>query len=71
MRFESKVPAGNITEMWTNRKFSYKLVNPANKRKFEIIYKIKTSPIIVTPTTISVLFLRFILLSFCQKLMQF
>jgi succinate dehydrogenase / fumarate reductase flavoprotein subunit len=37
MKLDSKVPAGDIHEKWTNRKFSYKLVNPANKRKFEII----------------------------------
>jgi succinate dehydrogenase / fumarate reductase flavoprotein subunit len=37
MKLDSKIPAGNITEKWTNRKFSYKLVNPANKRKYEII----------------------------------
>jgi succinate dehydrogenase / fumarate reductase flavoprotein subunit len=37
MKLDSNVPAGDIHEKWTNRKFSYKLVNPANKRKFEII----------------------------------
>ncbi|MGD8305572.1 MAG: fumarate reductase/succinate dehydrogenase flavoprotein subunit, partial [Ignavibacteria bacterium] len=30
-------PAGNISEKWTNHKFNMKLVNPANKRKFEVI----------------------------------
>jgi len=34
---ESNVPEGNITEKWSNHKFSMKLVNPANKRKFDII----------------------------------
>jgi len=37
MKLDSKIPAGDIHEKWTNRKFSYKLVNPANKRKYEII----------------------------------
>ena len=37
IKLESKVPAGPIAEKWTNHKFNMKLVNPANKRKFEII----------------------------------
>ncbi|MEZ5280830.1 MAG: fumarate reductase/succinate dehydrogenase flavoprotein subunit [Acidimicrobiales bacterium] len=34
---DSKVPAGPIGDKWSNHKFSVKLVNPNNKRKFEII----------------------------------
>jgi len=34
---DSKIPAGNISEKWTNHKFNMKLVNPANKRKYTII----------------------------------
>lgn len=34
---DSKIPAGHISEKWTNHKFNMKLVNPANKRKFDII----------------------------------
>jgi succinate dehydrogenase / fumarate reductase flavoprotein subunit len=34
---DSKVPAGKIEEKWTNHKFKLKLVNPANKRKYNII----------------------------------
>lgn len=34
---KSNVPEGNIAEKWSNHKFSMKLVNPANKRKFDII----------------------------------
>ena len=34
---ESRVPEGAIGEKWTNHKFDMKLVNPANKRKFEVI----------------------------------
>src|SRR5574338_1415976 len=36
-KLDSKIPAGNISEKWTNHKFNMKLVNPANKRKFNII----------------------------------
>lgn len=34
---ESKVPAGSLEDKWTNHKFGMKLVNPANKRKYDII----------------------------------
>ena len=34
---DAKIPAGPIAEKWDNHKFSVKLVNPANKRKFDII----------------------------------
>ena len=37
MKLDSKIPAGNLAEKWSNQKFNYKLVNPANKRKYEII----------------------------------
>jgi succinate dehydrogenase / fumarate reductase flavoprotein subunit len=33
----SKIPAGPLSEKWKNHKFSLKLVNPANKRKYDII----------------------------------
>jgi succinate dehydrogenase / fumarate reductase, flavoprotein subunit len=36
-RLISKIPQGSVEEKWTNHKFDLKLVNPANKRKFEII----------------------------------
>lgn len=36
-KLESKVPEGNIAEKWTNHKFNLKLINPANKRKYNII----------------------------------
>ena len=36
-RLDSKVPDGDIGELWENHKFSMKLVNPNNKRKFTII----------------------------------
>ena len=33
----SKIPEGPISEKWTNFKAHQKLVNPANKRKLDII----------------------------------
>ncbi len=33
----SKIPEGPVAEKWTNHKFGLKLVNPANKRKYNII----------------------------------
>jgi succinate dehydrogenase / fumarate reductase flavoprotein subunit len=35
--FDAKTPEGPIAERWDHHKFSVKLVNPANKRKFRII----------------------------------
>jgi len=37
MQLESKTPAGPLAEKWARQKFSLKLVNPANKRKYDII----------------------------------
>ena len=37
MPLNSKIPAGSIQEKWTTYKSTCKLVNPANKRKIEII----------------------------------
>ncbi|HUX61675.1 MAG TPA: fumarate reductase/succinate dehydrogenase flavoprotein subunit [Ignavibacteriaceae bacterium] len=37
VKLDSHVPDGNISEKWSNHKFSMKLVNPANKRKYDII----------------------------------
>lgn len=34
---DSKIPEGHISEKWTNHKFNMKLVNPSNKRKYDII----------------------------------
>ncbi|MCP4964467.1 MAG: fumarate reductase/succinate dehydrogenase flavoprotein subunit [bacterium] len=34
---DAKVPAGPIQDKWTSHRFDSKLVNPANKRKYEII----------------------------------
>ncbi|MEJ2081731.1 MAG: FAD-binding protein, partial [Acidobacteriota bacterium] len=37
MKLDSKVPEGPLTEKWDQHKAQLKLVNPANKRKFDII----------------------------------
>ena len=37
MTLESKIPEGPIEQKWDNHRFDIKLVNPANKRRFEII----------------------------------
>ncbi len=36
-RLDAKIPAGPMAEKWTNHRFDVKLVNPANKRKYDII----------------------------------
>ena len=36
-RLDSKVPEGDIAGKWENHKFSMKLVNPNNKRKFTVL----------------------------------
>ncbi len=37
MNLDSKIPEGPLAEKWTKHKFNLKLVNPANKRKYDII----------------------------------
>jgi succinate dehydrogenase / fumarate reductase flavoprotein subunit len=37
MKLDSKIPAGPIAEKWTNYKAGQDLVNPANKRKIDVI----------------------------------
>ncbi len=37
IKLDAKIPEGPLAEKWTNHKFNIKLVNPANKRKFNII----------------------------------
>jgi len=36
-KLDAKIPAGKLEEKWTNYKQNMKLINPANKRKYEII----------------------------------
>src|SRR5579864_2938064 len=37
MTLEAKIPSGPIAEKWSKHKFKLKLVNPANKRKYDVI----------------------------------
>ncbi|QSE95998.1 fumarate reductase/succinate dehydrogenase flavoprotein subunit [Fulvivirga lutea] len=37
MKLDSKIPEGPLAEKWSKHKFNVKLVNPANKRKYDII----------------------------------
>ncbi len=37
MELNSNIPSGPLAEKWDRAKFAYKLVNPANKRKYSVI----------------------------------
>ncbi len=37
MRLDAKIPAGPLPQKWDRHRFELKLVNPANKRKYDII----------------------------------
>ena len=37
LQLDSKIPDGPIEEKWESHKFSVRLVNPANKRKFKVL----------------------------------
>ena len=37
MQLDAKIPSGALSEKWDKHRFALKLVNPANKRKYEII----------------------------------
>src|SRR5882672_5139641 len=37
MKLDAKIPSGPIAQKWDKHKFDLKLVNPANKRKFDVI----------------------------------
>ena len=37
MKLDAKIPSGPLAQKWDKAKFENKLVNPANKRKYEII----------------------------------
>src|SRR5256885_12913893 len=37
MKLDSKIPPGPLAEKWSKHKFNLKLVNPANKRKYDVI----------------------------------
>ena len=37
MRLDSRIPSGPLDKQWERRQFELRLVNPANKRKYEVI----------------------------------
>jgi succinate dehydrogenase / fumarate reductase flavoprotein subunit len=37
MNLDAKIPKGPLAEKWSTHKFNLKLVNPANKRKYDVI----------------------------------
>jgi succinate dehydrogenase / fumarate reductase, flavoprotein subunit len=37
MKLDAKIPDGPLAEKWNKHKFNLKLVNPANKRKYDVI----------------------------------
>jgi len=37
MRLDAKIPGGSLAEKWDRHRFELKIVNPANKRKFDIL----------------------------------
>lgn len=37
MKLDAKIPSTRLTEKWTKHQFDLKLINPANKRKYDII----------------------------------
>src|SRR5881396_3494823 len=37
MLLDAKIPSGPLSAKWERHKFELKLVNPANKRKFDVI----------------------------------
>src|SRR5262249_37335050 len=37
MKLDSKIPSGPLAQKWDKHKVEMKLVNPANKRKFDVI----------------------------------
>ncbi|MDX1568334.1 MAG: fumarate reductase/succinate dehydrogenase flavoprotein subunit [Longimicrobiales bacterium] len=37
MELDARIPSGPIEQLWDKRRFEMKLVNPANKRKFDVI----------------------------------
>ena len=37
MKLDAKIPDGPLADKWSKHKFNVKLVNPANKRKYDVI----------------------------------
>ena len=37
MKLDAKIPSGPLAEKWDKHRFEMKLVNPANKRRYDVI----------------------------------
>ena len=37
MTLDAKIPSGPLAQKWDKHRFDLKLVNPSNKRKFEVL----------------------------------
>src|ERR1041385_5946999 len=37
MKLDARIPSGPLAQKWDKHRFEMKLVNPANKRKFEVL----------------------------------
>src|SRR5205823_6982124 len=37
MKLDARIPGGPLAQKWDKHRFEMKLVNPANKRKFDVI----------------------------------
>ena len=48
-KIDSKIPEGPVAEKWTNYKAHQKLVNPANKRRLDIIVGEPDLPALLLP----------------------
>lgn len=46
---DSKIPSGPLEQKWVDYKGHVKLVNPANKRKLEVIVVVLVWPVLLRP----------------------
>ena len=69
MILDSKAPAGPIAEKWTNYKFDRKLVNPANRRKYDVI--VVGTGLAGGAAAATCCFLGHVLWSSCEWIVQF
>ncbi len=37
MQLDARIPPGPLAQKWDNRRFSARLVNPANRRKYRVL----------------------------------
>ena len=46
MKLDARIPSGPIERRWENHRFEMKLINPANKRRYDVI-------VVATPLAVS------------------